>query len=76
MKSLGRYFEVKAALEKDPTDRELKREFAGLKKLYAFFEKYSERSMRHQALQLSRRALEKDISLEGSKTKRRIKREG
>jgi Family of unknown function (DUF5681) len=76
MKSLGRYFEVKAALEKDPTDRELKREFARLKKLYAFFEKYAKRSMRHQALQLSRRALEEDILLEGSKTKRRIKREG
>jgi Family of unknown function (DUF5681) len=76
MRSLGRYFEVKAALEKDPTDRELKREFAGLKKSYAFFEKYSERSMRHQALKLSRRALEEDISLKGSKTKRRTKREG
>ena len=76
MKSLGRYFEIKAALEKDPTDRELKREFAKLKRIYAFFEKDAKRSMRHQALQLSRRALEEDTSLEGSKTKRRIKREG
>ena len=57
IESLRRYFEVEAALKKDPTNRELKREFKELKKYSDFLEKDFERNTRHEALRLSRRAL-------------------
>jgi len=52
---LPRYFEVEAALKKDPTDRELKREFKELKKYHDFLEQDSARNARHEALRISRR---------------------
>jgi hypothetical protein len=55
--SLRRFFEVEAALKKDPTNRELKREFKELKKYHDFLEKDSERNARHEGLRISRRAL-------------------
>ena len=56
--SLHRYFEVEAALAKDPTNRTLRREFKELEKYYEFLKQDSERMQRHEALRLSRRALE------------------
>jgi hypothetical protein len=58
MQSMPRYFEVEAALKKDPTNTTLKREFKELKKYQEFLENDSERMVRHEALRLSRRALE------------------
>jgi hypothetical protein len=57
IESLQRYFEVEAALRKDPVNRELKREFKELKKYYDFLEEDFKRNARHEALRLSRRAL-------------------
>jgi uncharacterized protein DUF5681 len=56
--SMPRYFEVKAALAKDPTNRTLRREFKELEKYYEFLKQDAERIERHEALRLSRRALE------------------
>src|SRR4029077_2462860 len=56
--SLRRYFEVEAALAKEPTNRTLRREFKELKKYYEFLKQDAERIERHEALRLSRRALE------------------
>ena len=56
--SMRRYFEVKAALAKEPTNRTLRREFKELEKYYEFLKQDSERIERHEALRLSRRALE------------------
>jgi len=58
LESMGRYFEVEAALAKKPTDRALGREFKELKKYQDFLEKDSERNFRHEALRQARRALE------------------
>jgi hypothetical protein len=58
LESMGRYFEVEAALAKKPTDRALRREFKELKKYQDFFEKDAERNFRHEALRQARRALE------------------
>jgi uncharacterized protein DUF5681 len=58
IQSMRRYFEVEAALAKDPTNRALRREFIELKKYHDFLKKDSERITRHEALRLSRRALE------------------
>jgi hypothetical protein len=58
IQSLGRYFEVEEALAKEPTNQALRREFKELKKYYDFLKKDSERRTRHEALRLSRRALE------------------
>jgi hypothetical protein len=55
---MERYFEVKAALAKEPTNRALRREFKELKKYQDFFEKGSERITRHEAMRQARRALE------------------
>jgi hypothetical protein len=57
IQSKGRYFEVKAALAKDPTNRTLKREFNELKKYQDFLKNESDRNTRHKALRLCRRAL-------------------
>ena len=56
--SMRRYFEVEAALEKEPSNRELRRELKELKKYYDFLRSDSERNTRHKALRLARRALE------------------
>jgi hypothetical protein len=56
--SLRRYFELEEALAKDPTNRALRREFKELQKYYEFLKQDSERLQRHEALRLSRRALE------------------
>jgi len=58
LKSMGRYFEVEAALAKKPTNRALRREFKELKKYQDFLEKDAERNFRHEALRQARRALE------------------
>ena len=58
IESMRRYFEVKAALAKEPTNRTLRREFKELEKYYEFLKQDSERMQRHEALRLSRRALE------------------
>jgi hypothetical protein len=56
--SLGRYFEVRDALAKKPTNRALRREFKELKKYQDFLEKDAERNFRHEAMRQARRALE------------------
>jgi hypothetical protein len=58
IESMLRYFEVEAALAKDPANSMLRREFKQLKDYYDFLKKDSERMLRHEALRLSRRALE------------------
>ena len=58
IESMRRYFEVKAALAKEPTNSTLRREFKELKKYHEFLKKDAERIERHEALRLSRRALE------------------
>ena len=58
IQSMRRYFEVKEALAKEPTNRALRREFKDLKKIYEFLKEDSERMQRHKALRVSRRALE------------------
>ena len=57
LESLRRYFEVEAALEKEPANRELRREFKELKKYHDFLKSDSERNTRHEALRRARRAL-------------------
>jgi hypothetical protein len=54
--SILRYFEVKEALSKDPTNRELKREVKKLKIWPDLLLKDAERNIRHEALRLSRQA--------------------
>src|SRR6516165_5970018 len=56
VESMGRYFEVEAALAKKPTDRALRREFKELKKYQDFLEKDAERNFRHEAMRQARRA--------------------
>ena len=58
IESLPRYFEVRDALAKKPTNRALRREFKELKKYQDFLKKDSERNFRHEALRQARRALE------------------
>jgi len=58
LNSMLRYFEVEAALKKQPKNSALKQEFKELKKLYDFLKKDAERKIRHEALRQSRRALE------------------
>lgn len=60
LNSVRRYFEVEAALAKEPANRELKREFKKLKAYYDFLMDDAERNARHEARRLSRRALEPD----------------
>jgi hypothetical protein len=56
--SMERYFEVREALAKEPTNRALRREFKELKKYQDFLEKDAERNFRHEALRQARRAHE------------------
>jgi Family of unknown function (DUF5681) len=58
IQSMRRYFEVEAALAKEPTNRALRREFKELEKYLDFLKVDAERNTRHEALRLSRRALE------------------
>jgi hypothetical protein len=58
IETLPRYFEVEAALAKDPTNRALKREFKELKEYYTFLKKDNESNLRREMLRNSRRALE------------------
>jgi hypothetical protein len=57
LKSYLRFVEVKAALEKDPKNRELRREFKKLKSYQDLLKQDFERTVRHDALRLGRRAL-------------------
>ena len=57
LQSMLRYFEVEAALKKDRTNKALKREFKELKQYYEFLRRDSDRTLRHEALQLSRAAV-------------------
>ena len=59
LESIRRYFEVEAALEKEPANRELRREFKELKKYWDFLKSDSDRNIRHEALRRARRALQK-----------------
>jgi hypothetical protein len=54
---MGRYFELKAALAKDPTNHELRRELNELKKYQDFLKEDSERVLRRKAMLEARRAL-------------------
>src|ERR1019366_2183143 len=56
--SLPRYFEVEAALKKQPKNSALKREFKDLKQSYEFLKKDAARKQRHEMLRQSRRAAE------------------
>jgi hypothetical protein len=58
IQSMPRYFEVEAALAKQPKNRALRREFKDQKKYHETLKEDSERLQRHEALRLSRRALE------------------
>jgi hypothetical protein len=58
IQSMRRYFEVEAALERDPKNRALRREFKDLKQYHDFLKNDAERMTRHEALRVSRRALE------------------
>ena len=60
IETMGRYLEVGAALAKDPTNRELRREFNELKKNQDFLEEDNKRVLRRKAMFKSRRALTKD----------------
>jgi len=62
LKSLGRYFEVEAALKEEPTNPELRRELKALEPYYHFFRSEAARNARREALRLSRRALKKPES--------------
>ena len=57
IESMRRYFEVEAALAKEPTNRALRREFKELKKYPDFLKKDAERNARHEAMRQARRAL-------------------
>jgi hypothetical protein len=58
IESLARYFEVAGALKKDPKNSALRQEFKQLKLYHDFLLKDGERNIRHEALRLSRLALE------------------
>ena len=68
--SLGRYFEVRDALAKKPTNRALRREFKELKKYDDFLKKDAERNFRHEAWRQARRALEAKPPESNKKTPR------
>jgi uncharacterized protein DUF5681 len=57
--TMGRYFDVRAALEKDPANRELRREFNELKKYQDFLREDSERVLRRKAMREARRTFER-----------------
>lgn len=59
LQAMRRYFELEAALEKEPNNKVLRRELKTLKVYYDFLMSDGERITRHEALRASRRALEK-----------------
>jgi len=59
---LPRYFEVEAALKKEPKNQALVREFKILKAYHDFLTSDAERNFRHEALRISRRTLQKPES--------------
>jgi hypothetical protein len=75
IQSMRQYFEIEAALKKEPTNRELRREFKELKKYNDFLKQDAERTTRHEALRLSRLAL-RGQNHPNQKTTPRIKRDG
>jgi hypothetical protein len=60
--SMRRYFEVEAALKKEPKDQALRQELKALKPYYDFLIKDGQRNLRLEALRDSRRALGKPKS--------------
>ena len=70
LKSMRRYFEVRDALAKKPTNRALRREFKELKKYPDFLKKDAERITRHEAQRQSRRALDAKPPKPNKKTPR------
>jgi hypothetical protein len=67
IQSIRRYFEVEAAqLERDPKNRALRREFKDLKQYHDLLKDDAERMTRHEALRVSRRALEPPEASEAS----------
>jgi hypothetical protein len=58
LKSMRRYFEVKEALKEAPSNRALRKELRELQKYYDFLMDDSNRNARHEALRVSRRALQ------------------
>src|SRR6516162_5249776 len=70
IESMRRYFEVKAALAKEPTNRALRREFKELKKYQDFLKKDAERITNHEAQRQARRALEAKPPEPNKKTQR------
>ena len=58
LESVRRYFEVKDALKEKPSNRALRKELRELKKYYDFLVDDSNRNARHEALRISRRALQ------------------
>src|SRR6202022_5041112 len=58
IKSIPRYLEVEAALAEDPKNSSLRLEYKELKKYDEFLKQDRERMLRHEALRLSRHALE------------------
>jgi hypothetical protein len=60
IETMGRYLEVRAALAKDPANRELRREFNELKKYRDLLEEDHKRVLRRKAMFKFRRALAKD----------------
>src|SRR6516164_2466374 len=70
IESMRRYFEVKAALAKEPTNRALRREFKELKKYPDFLKKDAERITRHEAQRQARRALDAKPPKPNKKTPR------
>src|SRR6516225_7852653 len=70
IESMRRYFEVEAALAKEPTNRALRREFKELKKYPDFLKKDAERITRHEAQRQSRRALDAKPPKPNKKTPR------
>jgi len=63
LKSLGRYFEVEAALRTDRSNRALRREFEILKQEHEILKKDAERMLRHKALRLARRGVAPDVAI-------------
>jgi hypothetical protein len=57
IESMGRYFEVEKALQKDPSNAALRQEFRDLKKYHVFLRNDSARDLRHEASRKAREVL-------------------
>jgi hypothetical protein len=58
LESMGRYFEVEEALQKDPSNGALRQEFKQLKKYFDFLMDDAAQNLRREALRRSRDALQ------------------